>query len=102
EATWHTDMSYLDVPPKASVLYALEVPASGGDTYFNNMYAAYESLPQEQQRRIEGLKLKHDARYNSGGYERQGVAAVDDPMTSPGTYQPLVCTHPETLRRARC
>jgi taurine dioxygenase len=100
EATWHTDMSYLEVPPKASVLYALEVPASGGDTYFNNMYAAYESLPQELKRRIEGLKLKHDGTYNSGGYVRQGVAAVDDPMISPGTYHPLVCTHPDTRRRA--
>ncbi len=100
EATWHTDMSYLEVPPKASMLYALEVPASGGDTYFNNMYAAYESLPQELRRRIEGLKLKHDGTYNSGGYVRQGVAAVDDPMTSPGTSHPLVCTHPDTQRRA--
>src|SRR5215469_347961 len=34
EATWHTDMSYLEDPPKASLLYALEVPASGGNTYF--------------------------------------------------------------------
>jgi taurine dioxygenase len=93
-------MSYLEVPPKASVLYALEVPAHGGDTYFNNMYAAYESLPRELNRRIEGLKLKHDGTYNSGGYVRQGVAAVDDPMTSPGTYHPLVCTHPDTRRRA--
>jgi taurine dioxygenase len=100
EATWHTDMSYLEVPPKASVLYALEVPAHGGDTYFNNMYAAYESLPQELKRRIEGLKLKHDGTYNSGGYVRQGVAAVDDPMISPGTYHPLACTHPDTRRRA--
>ena len=100
EATWHTDMSYLEVPPKASVLYALEVPAHGGDTYFNNMYAAYESLPQELNRRIEGLKLKHDGTYNSGGYVRQGVAAVDDPMTSPGMHHPLVCTHPDTRRRA--
>ena len=100
EATWHTDMSYVEVPPKASVLYALEVPASGGDTYFNNMYAAYESLPQELKHRLEGLQLKHDGTYNSGGYVRQGVAAVDDPMTSPGTYHPLVCTHPDTRRRA--
>ena len=39
EATWHTDMSYLDDPPKASMLYALEVPPSGGNTYFSSMYA---------------------------------------------------------------
>lgn len=100
EATWHTDMSYLEVPPKASMLYALEVPPAGGDTYLNNMYAAYESLPEELKRRIEGLSLKHDGTYNSGGYLRQGVTAVDDPMSSPGTYHPLVCTHPETRRRA--
>jgi taurine dioxygenase len=100
EATWHTDMSYLEVPPKASILCALEVPPSGGDTYFSNMYAAYESLPEALKRRIESLSLKHDAIYNSGGYLRQGAAAVDDPMTSPGVYHPLVCTHPETGRRA--
>src|SRR5690349_17828883 len=100
EATWHTDMSYLEVPPKASMLYALEVPPAGGDTYPNNMYAAYEGLPEKVKRRIEGLTLKHDGAYNSGGYLRQGVRAVDDPKTSPGVYHPLVCTHPETQRRA--
>jgi taurine dioxygenase len=99
EATWHTDMSYLPDPPKASMLYALEVPSSGGNTYFSSMYAAYESLPSELKRRIEGLQLKHDGTYNSGGYVRQGVAAVDDPVTSSGTYHPLVCSHPETHRR---
>jgi taurine dioxygenase len=99
EATWHTDMSYLPDPPKASMLYALETPASGGNTYFNNMYRAYESLPDELKRRIEGLTLKHDGTYNSGGYVRQGIAAIDNPVTSPGVYHPLVCTHPETRRR---
>ena len=44
EATWHTDMSYLEDPPKASMLYALEVPPAGGNTYFSSMYRAYESL----------------------------------------------------------
>ena len=39
EAVWHTDMSYLDVPPKASMLYALEVPPAGGNTSFCSMYA---------------------------------------------------------------
>src|ERR1700739_3172301 len=99
EATWHTDMSYLQDPPKASILYALEVPPSGGNTYFSNMYLAFESLPEELKRRTIGLELKHDGTYNSGGYVRQGIAAVDNPVTSTGTYHPLVCSHPETKRR---
>jgi len=99
EATWHTDMSYLQDPPKASILYGLEVPPSGGNTYFNSMYRAYEFLPAAVKKRIEGKTLKHDGTYNSGGYVRQGVTAVDDPVTSPGTFHPLVCTHPETKRR---
>jgi alpha-ketoglutarate-dependent taurine dioxygenase len=99
EATWHTDMSYLVNPPKASILFALEIPSSGGNTYFNNMYSAFESLPDELKRRIGGLVLKHDGTYNSGGYVRQGIAAIDNPVTSPGAYHPLVCTHPETKRR---
>ena len=99
EATWHTDMSYLQQPPKASILYALEVPPAGGNTYFCNMYRAYDSLPEELKKRIGPMSLKHDGTYNSGGYVRQGVTAADDPTTSPGEYHPLVCTHPETHRR---
>ncbi|PYS28002.1 MAG: taurine catabolism dioxygenase TauD [Acidobacteria bacterium] len=99
EASWHTDMSYLEDPPKASILYALEVPPEGGNTYFCSMYRAYDSLPGELRRRIEGFTLKHDATYNSGGYVRHGAAAIDDPLNSPGNYHPLVCTHPETRRR---
>jgi len=100
EAVWHTDMSYLEEPPKASMLYALEIPSGGGDTWFCNMYLAYESLPGDLQRRIQGLNVKHDGTYNSGGYVRHGVTAVDDPIIAPGTYHPLVCRHPETGRRA--
>jgi alpha-ketoglutarate-dependent taurine dioxygenase len=99
EAVWHTDMSYLPDPPKASMLYALEIPPSGGATSFCDMYGAYERLPAALKRRVEGLRLKHDGTYNSGGYVRAGVAATDDPRTAPGTYHPLVCTHPETGRR---
>ena len=100
EAVWHTDMSYLEAPPKASMLYALEVPPAGGNTYFCNMYLVYELLPEALRQRIAGLMLKHDGTYNSGGYVRQGVTAVDDPMTSAGVYHPLVVTHPESGRRA--
>jgi taurine dioxygenase len=99
EAVWHTDMSYLDTPPMASTLYALEVPPSGGNTSFCSMYAIYEALPAELKRRIAGLKIKHDGTYNSGGFLRQGVTATDDPRTSPGAVHPLVCTHPDTGRQ---
>ncbi|MBV9736234.1 MAG: TauD/TfdA family dioxygenase [Acidisphaera sp.] len=100
EAVWHTDMSYLDDPPKASLLYALEVPPEGGDTWFCDMYAAYETLPEDLRRRVDGLRLKHDGTYNSGGYVRQGVEATDDPRRSPGAVHSVVCTHPESGRRA--
>jgi taurine dioxygenase len=99
EAVWHTDMSYLPDPPMASMLYALETPATGGNTAFVNMYAVYEALPANLKRRIEKLRVKHDGTYNSGGYVRQGVAPTDDPRTSPGFFHPLVCTHPDTRRR---
>ena len=99
EAVWHTDMSYLERPPKASILYALEVPPAGGDTWFCSMYRAYESLPAALRDRIRSLTLKHDGTYNSGGYVRQGITAVDDPLTSPGVYHPLAPSHPETGRR---
>ena len=99
EAVWHTDMSYLEKPPMASTLYALEVPPSGGNTSFCSMYAVYQSLPPELKRRIAGLKIKHDGTYNSGGFLRQGVTPTDDPRTSPGALHPLVCTHPDTGRQ---
>ena len=100
EAAWHTDMSYLDDPPKASVLYAIEVPEAGGDTGFCSMYGAWDALPAALQRRLPGLRLKHDATYNSGGYVRQGVTATNDPRDAPGTFHPLVQPHPETGRLA--
>jgi taurine dioxygenase len=99
EAVWHTDMSYLQAPPKASMLYALEVPPSGGDTSFVDMYAAFEGLPGSLRQRALGLRVKHDGTYNSGGYVRQGVTPTDDPRQAPGTLHPLVCTHPESGRR---
>jgi taurine dioxygenase len=99
DAVWHTDMSYMAVPPKASMLYAIEVPSTGGNTFFCDMYTIYEALPPTLKQRIEALQIKHDGTYNSGGYLRKGASADDDPRTSPGAVHPLVCTHPETSRR---
>jgi taurine dioxygenase len=99
EAVWHTDMSYLEDPPKASMLYAIEVPPEGGNTGFTSMYRAYEALPEGLKRRLSGRRVKHDGTYNSGGYVRQGVTPTDDPRAAPGMYHPIVCTHPETGRK---
>jgi taurine dioxygenase len=81
------------------MLYALEIPPTGGDTSFVDMYAAFEGLPAELRRKALGLRVKHDGTYNSGGYVRQGVIPTDDPREAPGTMHPLVCTHPESGRR---
>jgi len=52
EAVWHTDMSYLDMPPDASMLYALEIPPTGGNTWFCGMQAACDALPADLRRRL--------------------------------------------------
>src|SRR3974390_2293081 len=99
ELVWHTDMSYLDDPPMARLLYAVEIPLVGGNTSFCSMYAAWDTLPAALQERCVGLQIKHDGTYNSGGYLREGVTATDDPRSRPGAVHPLVCRHPESGRR---
>jgi taurine dioxygenase len=96
EAVWHTDMSYLEAPPDASMLYALELPPSGGDTWFCGMQAAFAQMPEALKVRIRGRRIKHDGTYNSGGYLRQGVTPTDDPHKAPGAWHPAVCVHPAT------
>jgi taurine dioxygenase len=100
ESIWHTDMSYNPEPPCASALYALEVPPSGGDTGFANMYLAYETLPEKLRRAVEGRLCRHDASRNSAGELRRGFAEVTDPRKAPGADHPIVRTHPVTGREA--
>ena len=98
EAVWHTDMSYLEIPPDISMLYALEVPSNGGDTSLCNMGAALDELPAHLRTRIANLSIKHDGTYNSGGFLRQGMREDSDPMTCEGQTHPAVCAHPRTGR----
>ncbi len=96
EAVWHTDMSYIEHPPTASILYAVEVPEEGGATHFCNMIGAFQSLPPELARRARGSRLKHDAAHDSIGKLRRGHHDVDDPRNAPGACHPMVLRHPET------
>ena len=103
EADWHTDMSHTAVPPKASTLYSLEIPADGsGRTGFMNMYKVLEALPAELRARVEGLRLKHDPAHTLQGELRDGYAAesFEDVEAAPGPVHPLVRTHPESGRKA--
>jgi taurine dioxygenase len=89
-------MSYIEVPPDASILYAIEVPDAGGETGFCNMYRALETLPQALRSCIAGLTIKHDATHNSGGFLRKGFDLPADVSRSPGPSHPAIRTHPET------
>jgi alpha-ketoglutarate-dependent taurine dioxygenase len=101
EAVWHADMTYVDVPPKAAVLYSLEVPSTGsGNTYFADMFAAYDALPVGLKTTIEGKTAVHDASRNSAGLLRKGYKEVTDVRETVGARHPLVRTNPETGRKA--
>jgi len=102
EAVWHADMTYVDVPPKAAILHALEVPPpeAGGNTYFANMFAAYESLPADLKKAVEGKFAVHDASRNSAGMLRKGYKEVTDVRETVGAQHPVVRTDPKTGRKA--
>jgi len=101
EAVWHGDMTYIDIPPRAAVLHALEIPANGGgNTYFSDQFAAYEALPEKLKQQIEGKRAVHDASRNSAGQLRKGYKEVTDPRETKGAVHPLVRTDARTGRKA--
>jgi taurine dioxygenase len=101
EAKWHADMTYLDTPARGCTLYALEIPAEGGDTSFASMFAAYEGLDEITKGRLKGLTCKHDASRNSTGQLRKGFQETyADVREVPGAIHPMVRLDPETGRKA--
>jgi taurine dioxygenase len=96
EAVWHTDMTYIDSPPKGAFLHALEIPPTGGDTSWANMHLAYENLSTDIKKIIADKKAIHDSTYNSAGFMRLGMKEVTDPRNAPGAHHPLVVKHPVT------
>ncbi|MSP87409.1 MAG: TauD/TfdA family dioxygenase [Alphaproteobacteria bacterium] len=100
EAVWHADMTYIDRPPKAAILHALEIPPSGGNTYFADMFAAYDALGADMKSRIQGRIAIHDASLNSAGQLRRGYEPVTDVRQTRGARHPLVRTDAVTGRKA--
>ncbi|HEX6005746.1 MAG TPA: TauD/TfdA family dioxygenase [Burkholderiales bacterium] len=101
EVVWHTDNSYVAIPPAGSMLYSLIIPVNGGgDTSFNNQYLAYDELPDDLKRAIEGRVQVHDSSRNSAGVLRPGVRLPTRPEEVEGPTHPLVRVHPLTGKRA--
>ena len=104
---WHSDWSFLDSPPSATMLYGRVIPPHGGDTLYANQLAAYEALDESTKQRLDGLQGIHSARR---GYSKQGlygekdtgrsmaIVYSDDAMAT--QLHPLVLVHPETGRKA--
>ena len=103
--SWHSDLSYLPAPALGSALYAVEVPAHGGDTLWSSMAAAYDALSDGMQRLLAGLSAVHSptAAYGSAGrYVDQRLSGMAfDTRDQPDreTVHPVVIVHPATGRR---
>lgn len=104
--SWHTDHSYDQVPAMASILYAKEVPDTGGDTLFASMHAAYDSLSVGLRETLESLNAVHSSRHVFGRPRGENTyGKVDDRVGNPDLAQqdalhPVVIRHPDTGRKA--
>ena len=99
-AGYHTDHSNSETPPKATLLLAIKLPTSGGDTQYVNMAAAYDALPEVTKERIAGLTAMHV--YQSKHSDRQLIGLTDEAKRNiPAVvYHPIVRTHPESGRKS--
>jgi len=96
EMHFHTDQCHQERPAKASMLYSIEVPSQGGNTLFANGYKAYETLPDDIKRRIEGRRALNAYDYDRAATKRGTELAEGVPHYA----HPVVRTHPDTGRKA--
>ena len=101
---WHSDFSFLENPPSFTILAAVDVPPSGGDTLFASMTHAWSALPDDVKSRLVTIDAVHTAR---DAYSRRmqplhsgmrGMSIVCDDSADDVRRHPLVTTHPETGR----
>lgn len=96
EWEWHSDMSYIEVPPTFSLLHARQIPDQGGDTGFCSQVMAARELPQALRARVRDVKIKHDSTYGSSGIARPGMTAPASPIEAIGYPHPVLRTVPTT------
>ncbi|MDF0582002.1 TauD/TfdA dioxygenase family protein [Bradyrhizobium yuanmingense] len=98
EVQWHTDHWWVEQPPSAALLRAVEVPATGGNTYWANMYSAYATLPESMKKRLIGLYIHHQDVLDISGAPRRGkeIPSSQDFATWSGVDHPIVVRHPDS------
>ena len=98
---WHSDTAYLERPPMASLLYALETPPEGGDTLFADQYRAYANLPAELKQKINALTgVNSSAKPEASRTREERQRDAGDQLKVMVARHPVVRTHPETGRRS--
>jgi len=102
---WHTDHSYDEAPALGSMLYAREVPQTGGDTLFASMYAAYDALSDGLKAMLEGLRACHSSRHVFGAEAMAQRGDLNGRVGNPelatqDAVHPVVIRHPQTGRKA--
>ena len=95
---YHTDHSNYPAPPRATALFGVEIPRTGGDTQFANVQAAFDELPEAVKARVEGLASLH-AFQSSRSPRRIATPTEEERARMPETVQPLVVRHPVTGRK---
>ena len=96
EWEWHTDMSYIPVPPTFSLLHGRVIPQDGGDTGFCSQVLAARALPAELRKALDGREIKHDSTYGSSGILRPGMAVPASPVEALGSVHPILRRVPST------
>ncbi|WP_288900720.1 TauD/TfdA family dioxygenase [uncultured Sneathiella sp.] len=103
---WHSDWSFMTVPPSGTMLYGKIIPTEGGDTLFSNQHLAWEEMPPEMKERFENLTAVHSA---GGAYSRDGAYSeknfkgamrfnISDEANKTETH-PVIRNHPETGKK---
>jgi alpha-ketoglutarate-dependent taurine dioxygenase len=102
ELEWHADNSHLEVPARASLLYARAVPQQGGNTLFACMYTAYDTLSPEQQAAYDELQVMHSLRGLRAYLQQHHTEAARPRQAQPEAVvvRPLVRRHPRSGRKA--
>jgi len=101
--SWHTDVTFVERPPSGSILNAVVIPPSGGDTLWSNQVAAYEGLSDTLQRFLDTLTAVHDGKAQfAGALAARGEGEWDGEVYAAlePVEHPVVITHPETGERA--